>query len=169
MKCPENKIFDDYFSGLLPFKKRAEFSEHVESCPDCKAIFEAEDALDGLLRTQHTEKAPAELQRRVMEQIAQMESAKGLPDWFMALAFGLVVSLVGLMVGKLGKPILDLISREASNINFTPFNAEFLNSITQSELYLRITGSSQILLLNFLVAGIVACWGLWQMVKALRN
>lgn len=169
MKCPDNKIFDDYFSGLLPTPKRTEFSEHVESCPECKAIFEAEDALDRLLREQQVEKAPAELQRRVMEQIAQMESAKGLPDWFMALAFGLVVSFVGLMVGKLGKPILDLFSREVSNINFSLFNFEFLNSITQSELYLRITGGSQILLLNFLVAGIIACWGLWQMVKALRN
>lgn len=169
MKCPDRKIFDDYFTDLLSSQKRAEFLEHLETCPDCQATFKAEEVLDGLLRTQQIEPAPAEIRNQVMQQIAQMESAKGLPDWLMALAFGLVVSFVGLMAGKLGKPVLDLLSREASNINIDTFDFGFLHSITQSELYLRITGGSQILLLNFLVAGIVAGWGLWQMVKALRN
>ena len=169
MKCPEIRVFDDYFSGLLTSKERAELEEHLKACPDCKVFFDSEKQLEGMLRKEQVQKAPIDLHRRVMQQIAELETSRGLPDWFMALAFGLVVSFVGLMVGKLSGPLLDFISQQAAVFQSHFINLEILNSITQSKLYMSLTGGSPILLLNFLVAGTVACWGLWQMVKALRN
>jgi hypothetical protein len=169
MKCPDIKIFDDYFSGLLPSPKRTELEEHLLACPRCKAVFESEKNLDSLLRAEPVQKAPENLHRQVMQQIAAMETGGGLPDWFMALAFGLVVAFVGFMAGKYGQPLLDLITRKTAGFQFELFNLDFANSIAQSELYMRITGGSPIMVLNFLVAGLIAGWGLWQMVKVLRN
>ena len=60
--------------GPLPLEERQALEEHLESCPECRAAYEALFQMEDALREIGETPAPAELSARVMEQI-QAEAA----------------------------------------------------------------------------------------------
>ena len=67
----------------LPLEERQELEEHLESCPECRAAYEALFQMEDALREIGETPAPAELSARVMEQI-QAEAAparRPAPRW----------------------------------------------------------------------------------------
>ena len=69
--------------GPLPLEERQALEEHLESCPECRATYEALFQMEDALREIGETPAPAELSARVMEQI-QEEAAparRPAPRW----------------------------------------------------------------------------------------
>ena len=69
--------------GPLPLEERQALEEHLESCPECRAAYEALFQMEDALREIGETPAPAELSARVMEQI-QAEAAparRPAPYW----------------------------------------------------------------------------------------
>ena len=69
--------------GPLPLEERQALEEHLESCPECRAAYEALFQMEDALREIGETPAPAELSARVMEQI-QAEAAparRSAPRW----------------------------------------------------------------------------------------
>ena len=69
--------------GPLPLEERQALEEHLESCPECRAAYEALFQMEDALREIGETPAPAELSARVMEQI-QAEAAparRPAPRW----------------------------------------------------------------------------------------
>ena len=64
--------------GPLPLEERQALEEHLESCPECRAAYEALFQMEDALREIGETPAPAELSARVMEQI-QAEAAPAGP------------------------------------------------------------------------------------------
>ena len=64
--------------GPLPLEERQALEEHLESCPECRAAYEALFQMEDALREIGETPAPAELSARVMEQI-QAEAAPARP------------------------------------------------------------------------------------------
>lgn len=171
MNCPSLQRFEDYLSGELSGDELRQFEEHLQSCASCRQALEGEKQLDDLLRSQPLMKAPQGFSRRVMANLTFVEKSSTLPDWLMALALGLIISFTGFMIGKLGLPFLrsltDKVGTLIANSDILA-GLEKVGGFAQSDWFLQLSGGSHLLVLNFIVAGIILCWGLWQMVKALR-
>ncbi len=172
MKCPHLHFIEDYLNSELQDDERRKFELHLSSCPVCRGILEEEKSLDSVLRSQQLIQAPAGFSREVVAALPKKGIIGKLPDWTLALAMGLVVTFIGLMVGRFGAPfgkrLMERVASFFSDFNIIPSLGK-LEPVVSTEWYQQITGGSNILALNFVIAAIILCWGLWQMVKALRN
>lgn len=67
--------------GPLPLEERQALEEHLESCPECRAAYEALFQMEDALREIGETPAPAELSARVMEQIHAAPARRSAPRW----------------------------------------------------------------------------------------
>lgn len=67
--------------GPLPLEERQALEEHLESCPECRAAYEALFQMEDALREIGETPAPAELSARVMEQIQAASARRPAPRW----------------------------------------------------------------------------------------
>ena len=63
----------------LPLEERQELEEHLESCPECRAAYEALFQMEGALRELGETPAPPELSARVMAQVRGERPRRPLP------------------------------------------------------------------------------------------
>lgn len=171
MKCPSLPQFEDFLSGDLAGEERRRFEEHLRSCAVCQKILERERQLDELLRGQPLLKAPPGFSRRVLERLTSVKADRTLPDWVAALSLGVALSFLGFLIGKFGISFIRTLTEDiGALIARADTSSAFkgLEGLIRSDWYLQLTGHSSLLMLNFIVAAIILCWGLWQMVKALR-
>ena len=63
----------------LPLEERQELEEHLESCPECRAAYEALFQMEGALRELGETPAPPELSARVMAQVRGEKPRRPLP------------------------------------------------------------------------------------------
>jgi len=172
MNCPELQTFEDYLSGELTDPQRCELEAHLQGCQSCRRVLAREQKFDALLRNQPLLKAPAGFRERLLAALDVRDSSRAYPEWLWALGLGLVIATVGLLAGKLGSRPLGRILHEitalVSQSNFGK-TAESLQSLPGANLLPQFPGGNSILLINFLIGGVILCWGLWQMVKALRR
>ena len=67
--------------GPLPWEARQALEEHLESCTECRAAYEALFQMEDALREIGETPAPAELSARVMEQIQAAPACRPVPRW----------------------------------------------------------------------------------------
>ena len=172
MKCPPLQVFEDYLSGDLPTKERLHLEAHLESCASCQKVLDREKQLDDLLRSQPIMKAPEDFYVRIMSKLPTLEKPAILPDWLTALAFGLILAFGGFMVGKLTTPLIGNLTEKVGTLKIDPnLVKEFdkLELLAQGDWFSQLSSGGNIIIINLIVGGIILCWGLWQMVKALRG
>jgi anti-sigma factor RsiW len=172
MKCPELSLIEDYLGGELPADQRREMEVHLQTCSSCRALVERERALNEALRGQLLMKAPPELWVRVRESLETRTAPRSLPDWLWVLGMGLVVIVVGLVLGSLGGPYLEGIKAWIhEQILHTPAVKSLtdLGDLPSADWLTQLPSGSTMLVVNLAIGGIILCWGLWQMIKALRR
>jgi hypothetical protein len=172
MKCPDVQIMAEYVSGELSPLQQRELEVHLESCGTCRALLAREQALDKILRAQKRIPAPLELQPQIMAALETPKAQRSLPEWMWVLSMGLVVVLMGFVLGIFGSPYLE---GAKLWVQQHILSAGVLKSITdlerlpQADWLMQVPGINSLSLVNLGVAGIILCWGLWQMFKALRR
>ena len=88
--------------GELSEKEKSEVSEHIETCPECKAVFDAFFALSDDLTV--LEEAPEGLTENVMSAIKEGIPAKRRTPWVRYLSLAACLALVIFAGTKLGVP-----------------------------------------------------------------
>lgn len=172
MKCPSVESFADFLSGELHEDELARFKEHLAVCPSCQQRMAGEERLSALLRNHLPLKAPMDFRDRVLAKLALSKARIPIPDWLFAVAFGLLVAFGGLTVGRFGGAILQNLTGKVSDLPFdTKILGEFdkIGFFQHGDWIAQLSGGGNLILVNFALAGIILCWGLWQMVKALRR
>jgi hypothetical protein len=172
MKCPDAQIMAEYLTGELSLSQQRELEIHLESCGICRPLWVRERALDRILRTQKRISAPPDLQQRVLAALESPKVHRSLPEWMWALSMGLVVILMGFVLGIFGSPYLDglkLWFQEHVLSAGVLKSVMDLEHLPQADWLMQLPGINSMSLVNLGVAGIILCWGLWQMFKALRR
>jgi len=172
MNCSELHTLEDYLDGTLPEEECRRFERHLKACASCQQAVEQEKSLQNLIKSQLQLKAPPDFQRRILKGLMAEESPRLVPDWLWASGLGLVVAVIGLLVGKVGNQFVQKVARGIGDLASRTRLMDYfdnLGSLLQSDWLNQLYGGSNVLMLNFVVAGIILCWGLWQMVKALRG
>lgn len=172
MKCPPIERFEDYLSGELTTEESRQFDEHLKACAVCQNVLEGEKRLDDLLRSQILVKAPEGFSQRILAKLTPVKTKSSLPDWLQAFALGLIVTFLGLFFGRLGKPLIDRMVEKISllgkGVNIQK-GIENLGIFTEKDWGSGLLGGNELFIVNILIGGVILCWGLWQMVKALRG
>jgi anti-sigma factor (TIGR02949 family) len=172
MKCLTIEKVEDYLSGELSPADSSRLEAHMEGCEACRELLQQEQQLDTLLRSQSFIKAPEGLRSSVLAKLPVVKTSSSLPDWLQALALGLIVTFLGVFFGNLGKPLINRIMekvgvfREGVSLEK---GFENLGIFTELDWSSGLFGGNELLVVNGLIAGVIFCWGLWQMVKALRG
>ncbi|HDH57038.1 MAG TPA: hypothetical protein ENF16_00335 [Bacteroidetes bacterium] len=172
MKCPPLQMIEDYLSGELPAEDRIRLEEHLESCVSCRKVLSRERELDDLLRYQPILKAPEGLYARIMSKLPAQEKTALLPDCLTALAFGLLLAFGGFMVGKFATPLIGNLAEKIAAFRLDPemvAEIDRFGLLSQGDWFSQLSSGGNIIIVNLIVGGIILCWGLWQMVKALRG
>jgi predicted anti-sigma-YlaC factor YlaD len=172
MKCPEVQIFEEYLNGELSTSVQRELEAHFASCSTCRVLFTREQTLDRILRNQRQIVAPLELHQQIMASLESPKTHRSLPEWMWVLSMGLVVIALGFISGIYGSPYLEGLKLWfKQNI----IGAGVLKSLVdlgqnpKADWLMQLPGVNSVSLVNLGVAGIILCWGLWQMFKALRR
>lgn len=172
MNCKERQYLEDYLDGLLSGPERLQFEEHLDSCPSCRREVQLERSLGNLLKDRLSIHAPAGFSRQLLKRLVAEESSRRIPDWLWATGLGLVVASMGIVAGKLGDEFVQKIFGGLvglitdSNLVKSLGNLE---SLAQSDWLPQLASGTNVLILNLAVGGVVLCWGLWQVIKALRG
>jgi anti-sigma factor (TIGR02949 family) len=172
MKCPTIEHIEDYLSGELNPAESRGLETHLEGCAACSALLHQEKQLDKLLRSQSLVKAPQGLRSRVLAELPVVKETSSLPDWLQAFAVGLIVTFLGVFFGNLGKPLINRIMEKVGLLGdgmTIKKSIENLGIFTEVDWSSGLFGGNELLMVNVLIAGVIFCWGLWQMVKALRG
>jgi hypothetical protein len=172
MKCPPLQIIEDYLNGDVPVPQRPELEAHIAKCPTCRAILDQERRLGDLLHAAIPLQAPPQLRVMVLQDLDSIESVRTLPEWLWALGMGVAVILVGLFLGMFANPYLGGLKKWVTDHllqadllkSFTD-----LNNLPASDWLSQFPAGSSMMLVNLGVGGVILCWGLWQMLKALRR
>lgn len=128
--------------------------------------------MDHLLRNQARQKAPYGFRERVIAALGSQTAPGAYPDWLWALGLGLVVAVVGFLVGQIGKDLISTVFRKLAGLSLRPElskSAEALRALPGLDWLSQLSTANSVLVVNLAVAGIILCWGLWQVVKALRR
>jgi predicted anti-sigma-YlaC factor YlaD len=172
MKCPEIQILEEYLSGELNSSVQHELEAHFASCSTCRTLLAREQNLDKILRNQRQIAAPPELCQQVIAALEDPKVHRSLPEWMWVLSMGLVVIALGFLSGIYGSPYLDGFKLwfkhnilGAGVLKSLPG----LGQIPKADWLMQLPGINSVSLVNLGVAGIILCWGLWQMFKALRR
>lgn len=172
MKCPSIEQFEDFLHGELTAQAEHQFEEHFKTCPACRMVLERERRLDELLRGQSLIRAPEGFTQRVLTALTSAKSSSTLPDWLQAFALGLIVTFLGVFFGRLGKPLIDRIIEKigllGKEVNVQK-GIENLGILTENDWGSGLFGGNELFFVNVFIGGLILCWGLWQMIKALRG
>ncbi len=172
MNCPKLQFVEEYLRGETPPRERAEFEGHLSVCPRCQQALAREKRFDEMLCRQPLWAAPDGLRERVMTRLEPQRAFFSRADRLWVIGFSLVVAAVGSIIGYGGGGFINAIySRVAQWFAHAGITGPAGGSLPAmgSEWLGQLTAGNSIMLLNFLVGGIVLCWGLWQMVKVLRR
>ncbi|MCX6640665.1 MAG: zf-HC2 domain-containing protein [bacterium] len=172
MNCPPLQSIEDYLIGALAQSERRTLEEHLETCSSCRQTLAHEQELDDLLRALPNLGAPEGFSKSVLSKMAAKPASRSLPDWLWALGVGLFVTFLGIMASRFGAPFTKELAQEVSSFihgSGVQNRLSDLGAISQSDWLSQLTTGNNVFILNFAVAGIVLCWGLWQVVKALRG
>jgi hypothetical protein len=162
----------EYLSGELSPPQHRELEIHVESCVNCRVLLARERTLDKILRTQKQIPAPLEFQQQVLAALETPKVHRSLPEWMWVLGMGLAVILMGFVLGIFGSPYLDGIKHWFQQHILTAGvlkSVMDLEHLPKADWLMQLSGINSMSLVNLGVAGIILCWGLWQMFKALRR
>jgi hypothetical protein len=108
----------------------------------------------------------------VLAELPVVKKTSSLPDWLQAFAVGLIVTFLGVFFGNLGKPLINRIMEKVGLLGdgmTIKKSIENLGIFTEVDWSSGLFGGNELLMVNILIAGVIFCWGLWQMVKALRG
>ncbi|TKJ39980.1 hypothetical protein CEE37_09600 [candidate division LCP-89 bacterium B3_LCP] len=172
MECPAIEIFEDYLHGELKITQRTDFEEHIGSCQSCRTVLERENRIDELFQLHTLQRAPAGFIARLTPKLTPVTSQRSLPDWLQALALGLIIVFAGFSLGKWATPFLKDVLLKLSKFGS---DKDVLGSFKEIEIFsksggaLEILSGNEIMALNLFIAGVIFCWGLWQMVKAFKG
>lgn len=169
MKCPDLETIVDYLLGLLTAESSADLEAHLEICPKCRSLLEQERRLDEWLRSRERIPAPPGFFRNVMDSLERKSARQTLPDWIWATGIGLCAAYVGILIGRFGGALSStLMQRLQSFIAAigSPIPADWA---AHDGAIFKVAGGDTLLIVNLSVASIIFCWGLWQVVKALRR
>jgi anti-sigma factor RsiW len=169
MKCPDLEIFDDYLLGLLSAETSADLEAHLTVCPKCRALLEKERRLDEWFRRWEPIPAPPGFFRNVMSSLEKKHAPRTLPDWIWATGIGFFVAYIGIFIGKLSNTLTPTIIARLRSFLAGIGSQITLDWVTHEDWVARLTGGNTLLIVNLSVAGIIFCWGLWQVVKTLRR
>lgn len=172
MKCPEVSIWEDYLNGELDMSVRKDLIFHVQGCSECQMVLTREQRLDQLLRSQSLLKAPANFRQRVMQALELEPSPVTSSDWLWMLGLGLVILSVAGIVAGLGLKYQEQIAHKISWAGLNSAFQALLGGLHLQNTYhwvQQVIGSSTLLPVNLVLAGVILSWGLWQMVVALRR
>lgn len=172
MNCPKLQFVEEFLRGEIPPGERAEFEGHLGVCARCQKALTREQQFDEMLRRQPLLAAPEALRERVMVTLGSQRAFFSRADRLWVIGFSLVVAAVGSIIGYGGGEFINAIYSRVSqwfaHAGITGPARGALPTVG-SEWLGQLTAGNSVMLLNFLVGGIVLCWGLWQMVKVLRR
>lgn len=172
MKCPSLQQIEDYLHGELDPTEIQSLQEHFSFCDSCQSALEKERMLDDLLRDQKVIKAPEGFLQGVMVNIRPRSSLSRFPDWIGGIALGVFITFIGFLLGKYAVPFLGSLSE---NINNQSLRIDLLDGLNKVDLFSKshwnmvIPSVDPLFLINLSVSLVILCWGLWQMVKAVRR
>lgn len=99
MSCEHTASLHGYLDGELDATRSAEFERHLETCPECLAGLETQEALrSSFQHAQLRERAPSTLRRAIEQQFHLQSSAQTAPSsaarsWsWLAVAAGLLLA-----------------------------------------------------------------------------
>ena len=112
------------------------------------------------------------MQSRILAELPVVKASNSLPDWLQAFALGLIVIFMGVFFGNLGKPVINRVMEKIGLLGegiTLKKGFENLGIFSNLDWNSGLFGGNELLMVNVLIAAVVLCWGLWQMVKALRG
>jgi len=172
MSCAKIAFIEEYLRGEITPAERSEFERHLASCPRCRQAVEREKRFDELLRGQPQLAAPAMLRERVMKGLDSPKLFFSFSDRIWMIGLGLVLAAIGAMIGYAGREIVGgaygRILQWLASERFFESARGYLRS-SGTDWLGQLTAVNPLSLLNFFVAAVILCWGLWQMVKVLRR
>ena len=172
MNCAKIDFIEQFLRGDTAAAERSEFERHLTACPRCRQALERERSFDALLRARPLLAAPATLRERVMKGLDSPKLFFSFSDRTWMIGLGLVLAAIGAIIGYAGREIAGGIYTRISHWLASERLFESARSYlpTAGTDWLgQLTTVNSLSLLNFFVAAVILCWGLWQMVKVLRR
>ncbi len=81
MKCSKaRKLISDYMDGELDAKKVSSFEEHLESCPECRRLFEDFDRIANKAKSLAKREPSGEVWFRIIERLKEESQEKVRPE-----------------------------------------------------------------------------------------
>ena len=172
MNCAKIAFIEAYLRDEFSPAERAEFERHLAACPRCRQAVEREQRFDELLRGRPLLAAPATLRERVLKGLDSPKLLFSFSDRIWMIGLGLVLAAIGAIIGYAGREIVSGVY--ARILQWLALERVFESArshlpTTGTDWLGQLTAANSLSLLNFFVAAVILCWGLWQMVKVLRR
>lgn len=82
--CPENVIhlMDDYLDGDISPSDERQLKEHLESCNDCRKLYQALSKTIAFVQSASHMQAPSDFVQKTMERLPKEKQRAGVQRWF---------------------------------------------------------------------------------------
>ena len=82
--CPENVIhlMDDYLDGDISPSDERQLKEHLESCSDCRKLYQALSKTIAFVQSASHMQAPSDFVQKTMERLPKEKQRAGVQRWF---------------------------------------------------------------------------------------
>lgn len=82
--CPENVIhlMDDYLDGDISPSDERQLREHLESCSDCRKLYQALSKTIAFVQSASHMQAPSDFVQKTMERLPKEKQRAGVQRWF---------------------------------------------------------------------------------------
>ena len=82
--CPENvlHLMDDYLDGDISQNDERQLREHLESCSDCRKLYQELSKTIAFVQSASHIKAPADFVQKTMERLPKEKQRAGVQRWF---------------------------------------------------------------------------------------
>lgn len=82
--CPENVIhlMDDYLDGDISPSDERQLKEHLESCSDCRKLYQALSKTIAFVQSASHMQAPSNFVQKTMERLPKEKQRAGVQRWF---------------------------------------------------------------------------------------
>ena len=82
--CPENVIhlMDDYLDGDISPSDERQLREHLESCSDCRKLYQALSKTIAFVQSASHMQAPSNFVQKTMERLPKEKQRAGVQRWF---------------------------------------------------------------------------------------
>lgn len=82
--CPENVIhlMDDYLDGDISPSDERQLKEHLESCNDCRKLYQALSKTIAFVQSASHMQAPSNFVQKTMERLPKEKQRAGVQRWF---------------------------------------------------------------------------------------